>query len=176
MEIKTNRLFIRRVNRSDVLHIRELNKNDNVNDFFGSVSEEDRAEAFRDSEAVEKLFALMENNLDTDDDIFYGAWENESLIGFIAIVNPASRTPGIQIEIDPAYHHRGYGYEFLSALLKHLFETESYTYIQYLVMPSNAASIALVEKVGGVRQEPESCIEKLLVRVYHISKQSVDAP
>ena len=173
MEIKTNRLYIRRVNRSDVLQIRELNKNDNVNDFFGSIPEEDRAEAFRDSEAVEKLFALMENNLDTDDDIFYGAWENDSLIGFIAIVNPASDKPSIQIEIDPAYHHKGYGYEFLSALLKHLFETESYTHIQYLVMPSNAASIALVEKVGGALREPESIIEKLLVRVYHITRPSI---
>lgn len=170
MEIKTNRLYIRRVSRNNVLHIRELNKNDNVNDFFDAIPEEDRAEAFRDSEAVENLFALMENNLDTDDDIFYGAWVNDSLIGFIAIVNPASRTPGIQIEIDPAYHHRGYGYEFLSALLKHLFETESYTYIQYLVMPSNTASLALVEKVGGVLQEPESFIEKLLIRVYRITR------
>lgn len=170
MEIKTNRLCIRRVSRSDVLHIRELNKNDNVNNFFGSVPEADRAEAFRDSNAVEKLFTLMESNLDTDNDIFYGAWKNDTLMGFIAIVNPTSHTPGIQIEIDPAYHHKGYGYEFLSAILKHLFETESFTYIQYLVMPTNAASIALVEKVGGALQKPGSFIEKLLIRVYHITK------
>jgi RimJ/RimL family protein N-acetyltransferase len=152
------------------LHIRELNKNDAVNDFFGSVPEEDRAEAFRDSNAVEKLFTLMESNLDTDNDIFYGAWKNDTLVGFIAIVNPTSHTPGIQIEIAPAYHRKGYGYEFLSAILKHLFETESFTYIQYLVMPTNAASIALVEKVGGALQKPGSFIEKLLIRVYHITK------
>lgn len=170
MEITTNRLYIRRANQSDVLHIRELNNNNNVSDFLGSIPEEDRAEAFRDREAVEKLFALMENNFDAPDDIFYGAWENDALIGFIAIVNPKSDKPGIQIEIDPAYHHKGYGYEFLSAILKHLFETESFTYIQYLVMPTNAASIALVEKVGGALQKPGSFIEKLLIRVYHITK------
>lgn len=51
MEIKTNRLYIRRANQSEVLHIRELNNNNNVRDFLGSIPEEDRAKAFREDYA-----------------------------------------------------------------------------------------------------------------------------
>ena len=40
--------------------------------------------------------------------------------------------------------------------------------LHYLVKPSNKASIALVEKVGGQLQPPDSEVERILLRTYLI--------
>lgn len=172
MEIKTNRLTITEIAQRDIMRIRELNNNNATDKHLASIPEEDRAVAFRDSEAVSKLCERFDSSIETEDDDFYGAWKGDLLIGFI-VVNADSDISELQIEIDPEFHHLGYGYEFLSALLKHLFENEDYTFIRYSVLPTNIASIALVEKIGGVLQPPESYIEELLVRTYHISKLSM---
>lgn len=58
---------------------------------------------------------------------------------------------------------------FLSALMRYLFET-GYCRFHYAVMPDNAASIALVEKVGGILQPLKSEAERLLFKTYHIIK------
>ena len=89
------------------------------------------------------------------------------MIGYISLTNYTSQLPDLQIELAPAYQGQGYGYEFLSSLIDHLFAT-GYTRFRYAVMPNNKASIALVEKAGGRLQEPVSEAERLLLRTYHI--------
>ncbi|MBQ5797379.1 MAG: hypothetical protein IIW15_05050, partial [Firmicutes bacterium] len=42
---------------------------------------------------------------------------------------------------------------------------------KYVVNPANKASIALVEKLGGVLQEPKSYAEEMLLKTYVLSAE-----
>jgi hypothetical protein len=97
------------------------------------------------------------------------------MIGYIALVNCAAKAPELQIEIAPDYQGKGYGYEFLKAVLRSVFKKRGYDAIRYTVLPSNGASIALVKKVGAFLQEPASEAERILIRTYLVSSLSMDA-
>lgn len=170
MELKTERLVIRRTTTEETKEISAANNTSSVDEFLGSLSKEDIGIIFQNKDAVSDLLTRFSNSIGNGDTETYGAWRNEKLIGFISLINSESGTPELQIEIDPLFQGKGYGFEFLHALLEHLFETRDFQYIRYTVLPNNQASISLVEKIGAVLQEPKSEAEKLLIRTYHITK------
>ena len=173
MELKTERLIIRNATYEETKQISEQNGSDSVDGFLASLSTEDIAVIFQDKVAVSDLLTRFSNSLGDGNSEIYGAWEDENLVGFIAIVNGESGTPELQIEIAPKYQNKGYGFEFLAALLKFLIDKKAYQYIQYTVLPNNQASIALVNRIGAVLQTPKSEAERLLICTYHISKKSM---
>ena len=168
-EIVTQRLQIRKATREEIKQIAALNNADRSSSYLDSLSSEDREVIFRDAEAVQKLIAQLAAVLGDGDVLSYGAWSGSEMIGYITLNNCTSKMPDLQIELAPAYQGQGYGYEFLSSLTDYLFGT-GYSCFRYAVMPNNAASIALVEKVGGILQVPSSESERLLFKTYHITK------
>lgn len=175
MELKTERLVIREASYEDTKQISEQNNANSASNFLASLSEEDKQIIFKDTDAVSNLLARFSNSIGNGSSEIYGAWKKKTLIGFISLVNVDSGTPEIQIEIAPKYQNKGYGYEFLSAVMEHLFEEQRFSYVRYTVLPNNDASIALVKRIGAFLQEPKSEAEKMLIRTYHISRFSMDA-
>lgn len=170
-EIITARLLIRNTSKEETRRIAELNDPDHSASYLNSLSAEDRNIIFQDADTVKELLTRLAATVGDGDAISYGAWLASEMIGYITLNNYTSEMPDLQIEMDPVYQGQGYGYEFLSALTKHLFDN-GYAKFRYAVMPNNAASIALVEKVGGTLQTPDSNAERLLFRTYHIIKSN----
>ena len=170
MELVTERLIIHEVTSEDTNQISDQNSNNSVDEYLSSHSKDDIAVIFQDQDAVSALLTRFSNSIGNGNSDIYGAWKDDNLIGFIALINGESGTPELQIEIAPPFQNQGYGFEFLHALLDHLFETRNFQYIRYTVLPNNKASISLVNKIGALLQEPKSEAERLLICTYHIVK------
>lgn len=170
VEVITPRLLIHRASKEDTSQISEMNSAVSTTAYLKKLSAEDIDLIFRDKEAVDALLARLAATLGDGAAISYGAWIGSEMIGYVTLHNCDGELPDLQIEISPSYQGKGYGYEFLSALIDHLFMM-GYNKFRYAVVPNNVASIALVEKIGGVLQQPESEAERLLLRTYHISRQ-----
>ena len=173
MKLNTNRLTISEVTYEESTKISAKIGGDSVNEFLATLTENDIAIIFRDQDAVSDLLTRFSNSIGDGNSEIYGAWEDEELIGFIAIVNGESGTPELQIEIAPEFQNKGYGFEFLNALLKYLFEKNDFEYIRYTVLPNNRPSILLVNHIGASLQEPKSEAERLLICTYHITKETM---
>lgn len=173
MELKTNHLIIKDATIDEANIISEQNTDDSVDKFLSSLSEADKFKIFQDQDAVKSLITHFSNCIGEGNSEIYGAWKDGQLIGFIALINGETGTPELQIEIAPPFQNKGYGFEFLDALLRHLFEIRKFGYIRYTVLPNNTPSISLVEHIGASQQAPKSEAERLLIRTYHITKESV---
>ena len=171
IEILTARLLIRSASREETMRIAELNDPEHSSSYLNSLSAEDRDIIFQDADAVKELLSRLAATVGDGDAVSYGAWLDSEMIGYITLNNCTSDMPDLQIEMAPEYQGQGYGYEFLSALTKHLFDS-GYAKLRYAVMPNNTASIALVEKAGGILQTPDSNAERLLFWTYHILKSN----
>ena len=146
MEIKTERLIIRKISHGEAKQISKLNDPKTVNEYLTTLDAKQIAVIFKDKDAVADLLNRFRNSIDNGDGKIYGALKDGLLIGFISIVTGGLEIPELQIEIAPSYHGKGYGYEFMASLLPYLFEYEKYDFIRYTVLPTNAASIALIKK------------------------------
>lgn len=101
MKLNTNRLTISEVTYEESTKISAKIGGDSVNEFLATLTENDVAIIFRDQDAVSDLLTRFSNSIGDGNSEIYGAWEDEELIGFIAIVNGESGTPELQIEIAP---------------------------------------------------------------------------
>lgn len=173
MELNTDRLIIREATSEESSRISAQIGDDSVDTFLATLSKEDIAVIFQDQDAISTLLTRFSNSIGNGNSEIYGAWDNDVLVGFVALVNGESGTPELQIEIAPKFQNKGYGFEFLKALLKHLFERNDFQYIRYTVLPNNKPSIALVNRIGGLLQTPKSDAERLLICTYHITKESM---
>ena len=174
MDLITKRLTIREITYEQTNGIRDKNNNSgSVNDLFASLSRETLLLACSEAGAISDLISRLEGSMETEGKIHYGAWRDTELIGYISMIDPRSKAPELQIEIAPNFQGCGYGYEFCLSLLKHFFESKTYEYVRYTVLPTNTASIRLVEKIGAELQPARSKIESLLMRTYHISSASM---
>jgi RimJ/RimL family protein N-acetyltransferase len=173
-EIRTGRLVIRPCSQESVDAISKINGDGNVTKYLSSLSEEQIAIIFKDKDQVELLLKRISASRGDGNSLLFGAWLKQNMIGYIALVNCAAKIPELQIEIAPDYQGKGYGYEFLKAVLRYVFKKHGYDAIRYTVLPSNDASIALVKKVGAILQKPASEAEKILIKTYHISSRSMN--
>lgn len=173
MELTTERLIIHEVTSEDANQISSQISDDSVDKYLSSLSKDDIAVIFQDQDAVSALLTRFSNSIGDGNSEIYGAWKNDTLIGFISLINGESGTPELQIEIAPPFQNQGYGFEFLGALLNYLFEIKNFQYIRYTVLPNNNASIALVKHIGAELQTPKSDAERLLICTYHINKDTI---
>ncbi len=169
--IKTKRLVIEPTEIGIVEKI-SAQINDNVADnFLKSLSDEEMKVVFSDMEAVKNILLELEYKRVSPDVMAFGAWYGEKIVGYVTILRCIDNIPEIQIEILGEYQHRGFGFELLFNLLKEMFVAEQAKYLRYVVVPTNKASIALVEKLGGELQPPKSEVEKILFRTYWITRE-----
>jgi RimJ/RimL family protein N-acetyltransferase len=173
-EIRTERLVIRPCSQESVEAISKSNGDDNATKYLASLSEEQIAIIFKDKDQVELLLKRISESRGDGNSLLFGAWLKQKMIGYIALVNGAAKISELQIEIAPDYQGKGYGYEFLKAVLRYVFKKHGYDTIRYTVLPSNDASIALIKKVGAILQKPASEAEKILIKTYHISSSSMN--
>jgi RimJ/RimL family protein N-acetyltransferase len=173
-EIRTKRLAIRPCSQEAADVISKSNGEGNSAKYLASLSDEQIAVICEDKDQVELLLKRLSANLGNGDSLLYGAWLNQKMIGYIALVNCAAKVPELQIEIAPDYQDKGYGYEFLKAVLRSVFKKHGYDAIRYTVLPSNGASIALVKKVGAILQKPASEAERILIKTYLISSRTMN--
>ena len=165
--ITTARLTIRETDSDTVKPISEKNQTNDSSDLFSALSDNEEWFVFANKDALCDLLSKFLSYEDNGERLVYGIWLESTLIGYIGLKNHTAPIPEIQIEFDPEYQHQGYGYEALSKMIDHFFAV-GHKCLRYLVKPSNKASIALVEKVGGQLQQPNTEIERVLFRTYFI--------
>lgn len=119
MELTTERLIIHEVTSEDANQISSQISDDSVDKHLSSLSKDDIAVIFQDQDAVSALLTRFSNSIGDGNSEIYGAWKNDTLIGFISLINGESGTPELQIEIAPPFQNQGYGFEFLGALLNY---------------------------------------------------------
>ena len=169
--IRTKRLIIEPVDIGLVEKI-SAQTNDNAADhFLNSLSDEEVKVVLSDMEVVKNILMEMEYKRASPDVRAVGAWYGENIVGYVTILRCIDDIPEIQIEILGAYQHRGFGFELLFNLLKEIFVTEQTKYFRYVAVPTNKASIALVEKLGAELQTPKSEAEKILFKTYWIKRE-----
>jgi RimJ/RimL family protein N-acetyltransferase len=176
--IKTERLVIRPCEQTAADMISDSADDDRAGKYLASLSREQISIVFKNKSQVEALLKRLTVIRASHDTLLYGAWTvgaEQHMIGYIALVNYSTAMPELQIEVAPNFQNKGYGYEFLKAVLCAFFEKHCCEAIRYTVLPSNDASIALVRKVGACLQEPENDAEKILLRTYLITEQSMAA-
>ena len=99
----------------------------------------------------------------------FGLFDNEEYVGHVLLSDHETPTPEIHVELDEAYRRRGIGSQALRLVIDEAFQNASVDFLIYRVHGENAASIALVEKCGGVLVETGSYIDEI-IRHYHICR------
>lgn len=167
LSICTERLTIRETDSNTIKPISEKNQTNGSSNLFSALSDNEDWFAFANKDALCDLLSKLLSYEGNGERLVYGIWLESTLIGYIGLKNHTAPIPEIQIEFDPEYQHQGYGYEALSKMIDHFFAV-GHKCLRYLVKPSNKASIALVEKVGGQLQPPDSEVERILLKTYLI--------
>lgn len=167
LSICTERLTIRETDSDTVKPISEKNQANGGLDLFSALPDNEEWFTFANKEALCELLSKLLSYEGNGEHLVYGIWLESKLIGYLGLKNHTDPIPEIQIEFDPEYQHQGYGYETLSKMIDHFFAV-GYKCLRYVVQPSNKASIALVEKVGGQLQPPDSEVERILLKTYLI--------
>lgn len=165
--IYTTRLKIQETNSGIISFFSEKNQATHSTNLLSTLSDADLEIILTNKSALAELMAKLQVNAGAADCLVYGIWLGSELIGYIGLKNPTAPIPEIQIEFDPAYQNQGYGYEVLSNMVDHFYSL-GYEQLRYVVQTSNKASIALVEKIGGQLQPPDSEVERILLRTYLI--------
>lgn len=76
-------------------------------------------------------------------------------IGYFLTINGDTLTPNVEIYLYSSFHHMGYGTELLMGAINNARNMKRYTELYCLTSVHNKNSIALVEKCGGILQEPK---------------------
>ena len=164
---KVERLTICEIDLQDSKRISEQNTTTRLDEYLMSLSKDVVAKIMQDQAAVLELIGRLHRTLDAKYLRVYGGFLKDELIAYVSLAC-CEDMPEIQIEVLPGYQGRGFGYEMLERAIRMAFEEFALTKLKYVVIPSNLPSIALVEKLGGVLQEPKSYAEEMLLRTYVI--------
>lgn len=81
--------------------------------------------------------------------------EDDKVIGYFQYMDIDTPTPNVGLGFVYEYRHQGYGTELLHGAVDVLRHAGGYKDITYVASVHNPNSIALVEKCGGILQEPE---------------------
>lgn len=76
-------------------------------------------------------------------------------IGYFLTINGDTLTPNVERYLYSSFHHMGYGTELLMGAINNARNMKRYTELYCLTSVHNKNGIALVEKCGGILQEPE---------------------
>lgn len=147
--IETERLILREILETDAAALFDIFSDDAVTRYYDLAT-------FTDiSQAKQMIGRLAARNAEGE----LLRWgiilkENDRLIGtggFNQFMRPWSRG-GIGYDLAPAYWKQEYATEALRAMLQYSFAHEHLNRVEALVMPGNAASARVLEKLGFQRE------------------------
>ena len=176
------RLEIREIGPEKIINISNRNTTVRMDEYLMSLPKDVIGKIMMDRGAVMELMGRLQETLDAEYIGVYGGFLNGKLISYVSLAGDKSVTDGsdeakipeIQIEVLPEYHGQGFGYEMLSRVVRLAHDELGIETFKYVVNPANTVSIALVEKVGGVLQEPKSYAEEMLLKTYVLSDEAYD--
>ena len=159
------RLEIREIGPEKIINISNRNTTVRMDEYLMSLPKDVIGKIMMDRGAVMELMGRLEATLNAEYIGVYGGFLEDGLIGYVSLAR-CDDMPEIQIELLPEYHGQGLGYEMLNQVVRLAHDEFGIETFKYVVNPANKASIALVEKVGGVLQEPKSYAEEMLLKTY----------
>lgn len=167
--LKTPRLVIYESDSQIIDRIEEnMEVNGGLESLLSDLTAEKRKELVQDAHDLIDLYKMLNTLSSRENAVFFEARESDNAIGYIAFKKCHSELPEIQISLLPTHQHQGYGFEFLSAVLRYGFNMRPDIKFAYRAGPYNSASIALVEKIGGILQPANSAIEGYFFKTYFI--------
>ncbi len=146
--IKTERLTIKPYAAEDEARMIALLVNEEIKKTFIIPD-------FKSHEEARKMFRKLWDYSFDDNHYERGIYQDGTLIGFVNDVEIEGTTIEIGYVIDPAFHHRGYATEMLSAVIDDLF-TKGYRKIVAGAFETNIASFRVMEKCGMTRIDKET--------------------
>ncbi len=134
--IKTNRLILRAIKKSDAQNLKYLLKPE-IQNFSGPYMPQNAKQL---SQHIDRIRGNTTWGITLDDGPFIGD------IGVFSVVE--YKIGEIAWYIDPAYWNNGYAFEAGSAILKYCFETLGFVRISAQISSDNQKSRHLAEKLG----------------------------
>jgi RimJ/RimL family protein N-acetyltransferase len=172
--LTTLRLRLRRYSAADAASVSRLvedNRDHLLQNFM------DMATGLRTPAQVEGFLAERSQLWDTRQHFCYGIWLTaaEQLIGQLHIKNIAWHIPSAELAyfIGAEHTRQGYASEVIRAALELTFETHGFERVSLRIIPANAPSLKLAEKLGftpeGLHRKEFRCGRGELHDVHHFS-------
>lgn len=167
---KTDRLIICEIGQADAQQfLASVNDGNEMTDYLNALPEDAVQSALQDTNAVLDFVRMLASLRNESDMKRYGAWNRAGeLVACVGLTSWSSGTPELQITVAEAQRRCGYATEFLQCLLPWLFQNSDAEYIVYRLRKGNDPSGKIVQRLGGVRQEPKSKLEALTIVTYHV--------
>lgn len=140
--------------------------------FLNELSPQQIAQLMRDKEGMKVLYDMLLAVKERPEKVYTAQTADRNLIGYVAVKGYGKKDPEIQIEIIPQYRRQGYGQELLRLVIQKIFRETTAEKIIYRAGLYNAASMRLIESLGGILQEPSSIAEKILLRTYYVNNSA----
>ncbi len=166
---ETERLIVREVDEAVEHQFDDAANGALSDDPFKDVPADAVEDVVKDVDALREYLERLAASRDSTDRMRFGAWNRDgALVAYSAGSAWSSGTPELQITVATEHQGKGYGTEFLSALIPWAFEHYDIRHFIYRHLINNDRSAHLAKKLGGVLQEPKSLIEGLTSRTYYI--------
>lgn len=134
--IKTNRLILRAIKKSDAQNLKYLLKPE-IEKFSGPYMPHNKKQL---TQHINRIKGDTAWGITLDDGTFIGD------IGVFSVID--NEIGEISWYIDPSYWHQGYAFEAGNAVLKYCFETLGFVRISTQISADNQKSRHLAEKLG----------------------------
>lgn len=165
--ILTARLRLKPIPRETARALSENQAPETADSSYLKKAIEEHPEIIADTKELKRVLDVMGSMYDRDE-LCYGAFLNEEMVGFVNVVHPYGDFPILQYEVKVEHHRKGIGYEAVSGYLRAYWEDRQSSPVFALIRPNNTASIALIKKLGGILVPPKSLLEELLFSMYRL--------
>ena len=170
MVLETDRLIIHEISQADIQQFLALDSDgDEMTSYLNALPEDVVQDALQNTNAVLDFVRMLASLRDESDMKRYGAWNRAGdLIACVGLTSWSTGTPELQITVAESQRRCGYATEFLQCLLPWIFQNSDTEYIVYRLRKGNDPSEKIVQRLGGVLQEPKSKLEALTIATYHV--------
>lgn len=166
--ILTTRLRLKPIPRDTARELSEKQAPATADSSYLKKAIEEHPEIIADTKELKRVLDVMGSMYDRDE-LCYGAFLNDEMVGFVNVVHPDGDFPILQYEVKVEYHRKGLGYEAVTGYLQAYWEEHQSSHVFALIRPTNTASIALIKKLGGILVPPKSLLEELMFSTYKIA-------
>ena len=168
--LETDRLIIHEISQADIQQFLALDSDgDEMTSYLNALPEDVVQDALQNTNAVLDFVRMLASLRDESDMKRYGAWNRAGdLIACVGLTSWSTGTPELQITVAESQRRCGYATEFLQCLLPWIFQNSDTEYIVYRLRKGNDPSEKIVQRLGGVLQEPKSKLEALTIATYHV--------
>ena len=170
MVLETDRLIIHEISQADIQQFLALDSDgDEMTSYLNALPEDVVQDALQNTNAVLDFVRMLASLRDESDMKRYGAWNQAGdLVACVGLTSWSKGTPELKITVDESQRRCGYATEFLQCLLPWIFQNSDTEYIVYRLRKGNDPSEKIVQRLGGVLQEPKSKLEALTIETYHV--------